>query len=102
MQLKKCSIAAVDPELSIRSFVQTNMGFNQPKSSAEHEEMVVEKISNDDTASDLKVEPELLDSTTKAYKAAEKRLTRKLDLTLLPCLWILYLCNYLGEFCKAP
>lgn len=31
------------------------------------------------------------------WHAAEKRLTRKLDFTLVPLLWVLYLFNYLDR-----
>lgn len=31
------------------------------------------------------------------WKAAEKRLVRKLDLTLVPILWVFYLFNYLDR-----
>jgi hypothetical protein len=32
-----------------------------------------------------------------AYKRKEKRLVRKLDMTLMPVVWILYLFNYLDR-----
>lgn len=31
------------------------------------------------------------------WKAAEKRLVRKLDMTLVPILWVFYLFNYLDR-----
>jgi hypothetical protein len=32
-----------------------------------------------------------------AWKAREKRLVRKLDMTLMPMVWVLYLFNYLDR-----
>jgi hypothetical protein len=34
---------------------------------------------------------------TESYKATEKRIVRKLDLTLVPMLWVMYLFNYLDR-----
>lgn len=31
------------------------------------------------------------------YHAAERRLVRKLDLRIIPVLWILYLCNFIDR-----
>jgi len=38
-----------------------------------------------------------LGMTDEQYDAAEKRLVRKLDLTLVPMVWLLYLFNYLDR-----
>lgn len=38
-----------------------------------------------------------LGMTGEEYDAAEKRLVRKLDLTLVPMVWLLYLFNYLDR-----
>lgn len=47
--------------------------------------------------SDLKEDVESTSPPSDEYKAIEKRLVRKLDLTLVPMLWILYLFNYLDR-----
>ena len=38
-----------------------------------------------------------LGMTDEEYDAAEKRLVRKLDFTLVPMVWLLYLFNYLDR-----
>jgi hypothetical protein len=38
-----------------------------------------------------------VDHTSDEYKAIEKRIIQKLDFTLVPILWLLYLFNYLDR-----
>lgn len=38
-----------------------------------------------------------MDMSESDYAAAEKRLVRKLDMTLVPVVWLLYLFNYLDR-----
>lgn len=47
--------------------------------------------------SDDKGEAQRLEDVSDEYKAIEKRVVRKLDMTLVPMLWILYLFNYLDR-----
>jgi hypothetical protein len=42
-----------------------------------------------DIEHDLTVDPE--------YRKKERKIVRKLDMTLMPVVWILYLFNYLGR-----
>lgn len=49
---------------------------------------------------DEKVDPEGLEQGTpnqERFDAVEKQLTRKLDCTLMPMVWLLYLFNYLDR-----
>lgn len=49
---------------------------------------------------DEKVDPEGLEQATlnqERFDAVEKQLTRKLDCTLMPMVWLLYLFNYLDR-----
>lgn len=49
---------------------------------------------------DEKVDPEGLEQVTlnqERFDAVEKQLTRKLDCTLMPMVWLLYLFNYLDR-----
>jgi hypothetical protein len=48
---------------------------------------------------DLKADPTsiLIEDVDDEYRAVEKKLVRKLDLTLVPMLWVLYLFNYLDR-----
>jgi hypothetical protein len=36
------------------------------------------------------------------YRKKERKIVRKLDMTLMPMVWILYLFNYLGMSLPAP
>lgn len=65
--------------------------------STEHRDMLSEKTPDDMAVAELKCETMSLESTSAEYKATEKRLVRKLDLTLIPMLWVLYLFNYLDR-----
>ena len=68
------------------------------KPTSEHLDAVAEKLNMDETAiSEVKEDIEPVPEVSAAYKAAEKRLVRKLDMTLVPMLWILYLFNYLDR-----
>lgn len=66
------------------------------KDSSEHREVVVHSDEKDDV-SDMKTQLEGGAVQDEHYLAVEKSLTRKLDMTLLPMLWILYLFNYLDR-----
>lgn len=49
---------------------------------------------------DEKVDPKGLEQVTlnqERFDAVEKQLTRKLDCTLMPMVWLLYLFNYLDR-----
>ena len=55
------------------------------------EKAELEKIDNMKTEDDIVIE----DSAD--WRAAEKSLLRKIDMTLLPLVWLLYLFNYLDR-----
>ena len=61
--------------------------------SSEHIDHVLEKV---DEALGSMANNEL-GMTDEEYDAAEKRLVRKLDFTLVPMVWLLYLFNYLDR-----
>lgn len=69
----------------------------EPMPSSEHRDMLAEKETNNTIVAEAKSETVSMESTSAEYKAVEKRLVRKLDLTLIPMLWILYLFNYLDR-----
>lgn len=59
--------------------------------------MMVETSISQNHALDFKTETTVLHHCSEEYKAAERRLVRKLDLTLVPMLWLLYFFNYLDR-----
>lgn len=61
--------------------------------SAEHQEVCHAPM---DTSSELGIKPEH-DIEDEQWRATEKRLVRKLDMTLLPMVWLLYMFNYLDR-----
>lgn len=69
----------------------------KPGPTVEHHDVLSEKPSDVMALSCAKGEAMSLGSTSSEYRATEERLVRKLDMTLLPMLWILYLLNYLDR-----
>lgn len=56
-----------------------------------------EKENVDDTAETILQNIEVLGHMSDRYKMLEKRVVRKLDCTLVPMLWFMYLFNYLDR-----
>lgn len=54
-------------------------------------------VGENDFASDKDVDGNGFDMSEEEFVATEKSLVRKLDLTLVPVVWILYLFNYLDR-----
>lgn len=75
------------------------MATNDYKQTLEHKEVALCGIKGIDIEHDLdvKTEENAHHYESEEYKAAERRLVRKLDLTLVPMLWLLYLFNYLDR-----
>ncbi|KAJ9650163.1 hypothetical protein H2198_010525 [Neophaeococcomyces mojaviensis] len=75
------------------------MDHSTTKPNFDHRDMPMRELSIDRSAvSDTKEDVLSTHSVeSKEYRAIEKRLVRKLDLTLVPMLWILYLFNYLDR-----
>lgn len=65
---------------------------------SEHHDTIIDQTNMSEKAmSELKIEEAFFDPVSEEYRATEKRLVRKLDLTLVPMLWVLYLFNYLDR-----
>lgn len=45
----------------------------------------------------IKVQDAELEATSPEWRLAERKLVQKLDMTLMPMIWILYLFNYLDR-----
>lgn len=67
------------------------------KPGAEHCDLSPKMVADNPEVTELKADAEYVEEITEEYKATEKKLVRKLDLTLVPMLWVLYLFNYLDR-----
>lgn len=71
---------------------------NQKVSLPEGQVLSGAKVSKEDHGHDLKVEDATLDETRDPnWAGKEAVLVRKLDTTLLPMVWVLYMFNYLDR-----
>lgn len=65
------------------------------KRSSEHHEVVTMGFDEKNDIENVKIDQR--EPVDEAWLAAEKRLVRKLDMTLIPIVWVLYLFNYLDR-----
>ncbi len=71
------------------------MTLEKTSASFEHEERV--KTNEKLDLSEIKNDVEALQMVDEVWLANEKKLVRKLDMTLMPVIWVLYLFNYLDR-----
>ncbi|EGU73464.1 hypothetical protein FOXB_16025, partial [Fusarium oxysporum f. sp. conglutinans Fo5176] len=72
-------------EKKTSSVPQDNLGLSAKMSHEEHHLKTIQS------------EMGVVDHETPEWKESEKRLVRKLDMTLMPMVWILYMFNYLDR-----
>ena len=65
---------------------------------SQHQERVgLEPLEGKDTGSSVDQLDQNSDPASSEYRAAERKILRKLDFTLMPTIWLLYFFNYLDR-----
>ena len=67
------------------------------KPGSEQHDLSKEVVAEVHDSADQKLDVEHAEEVSESYRAIEKSLVRKLDFTLVPMLWLLYLFNYLDR-----